>query len=199
MALRVVSMSELRLDVLVESERTGETVTEICRRYQISRQTYYRYRKRYLAEGLQGLEDRDRTPHRSPAQIDAELEAAICRLRKDHPRWGARRIRAELARAGTSPPAVSTIHQVLRRNFLVALQPPRKRKATKRFVREVSNDLWQIDATEVRLSSSKKAYVLDTIDDHSRLLLAALAATGPTGDAAWDCFEEAASRYGLPR
>ncbi len=45
MALRVVSMSELRLDVLVESERTGETVTEICRRYQISRQTYYRYRK----------------------------------------------------------------------------------------------------------------------------------------------------------
>jgi len=199
MALRVVSMSELRLDVLVESERTGETVTDICRRYQISRQTYYRYRRRYLAEGRQGLEDRDRTPHRSPAQIDAELEVAICRLRKDHPRWGARRIRAELQRAGTSPPAVSTIHQVLRRNFLVALQPPRKRKATKRFVREVSNDLWQIDATEVRLSSSKKAYVLDTIDDHSRLLLAALAATGPTGDAAWDCFEEAASRYGLPR
>jgi len=35
-----------------------------------------------------GLEDRDRRPHRSPAQIDPELEAAICRLRKDHPRSG---------------------------------------------------------------------------------------------------------------
>ena len=52
MALRVVSMSELRLAVLVESERTRETVAEICGRYGISRQTYYRYRKRYLAEGL---------------------------------------------------------------------------------------------------------------------------------------------------
>jgi transposase InsO family protein len=198
-ALRVVTMTELRLAVLVESERTGETVAEICRRYGISRQTYYRYRKRYLAQGLEGLEDRDRTPHRCPAQIDPELETAICRLRTDHPRWGARRIRAELSRAGTAPPAISTIHQVLRRNHLVALQPPRRPKASKRFVREVSNDLWQIDATEVRLSSRKKAYVLDTIDDHSRLLLAALAASGPTGDAAWDCFEEAASRYGLPR
>jgi hypothetical protein len=36
----------------------------------------------------EGLEDRDRRPHRSPAQIDPELEAAICRLRKDHPRSG---------------------------------------------------------------------------------------------------------------
>jgi transposase InsO family protein len=41
--------------------------------------------------------------------------------------------------------------------------------------------------------------VLDMIDDHSRYLLAAIAADGPTGEAAWDCFEEAASRYGLPR
>ncbi len=176
-ALRVVSMSELRLAVLVESERTRETVAEVCRRYEISRQTYTGTENRYLAQGPEGLEDRDRTPHRSPAQIDPELEVAICRLRKDHPRWGARRIRAELQRAGTSPPAVSTIHQVLRRNHLVALQPPRRPKASKRFVREVSNDLWQIDATEARLSSRKKAYVLDTIDDHSRLLLAALAAS----------------------
>jgi transposase-like protein len=34
-ALRVVTMGELRLAVLVESERTGETVSEICRRYGI--------------------------------------------------------------------------------------------------------------------------------------------------------------------
>lgn len=39
MALRVVSMSELRLAVLVESERTRGTVAEVCRRYGISRQT----------------------------------------------------------------------------------------------------------------------------------------------------------------
>jgi transposase InsO family protein len=82
---------------------------------------------------------------------------------------------------------------------LVADQPPRRPKALTRFEREVTNDLWQIDATEVRLADQHKAYVLDVIDDHSRYLLAAIAADSPTGEAACDCFEEAASRYGLPR
>ena len=89
-------------------------------------------------------------------------------MRKDHPRWGARRIASELERAGISPPAVSTIHQALRRNHLVALQPPRRPKALKRFEREVSNDLWQIDATQVRLVTRRKVWVMDMIDDHSR-------------------------------
>ena len=55
MALKVVTMAEMRMEVLLEAERTGMTVSEVCRRYGISRQTYYRYRRRYLAEGLQGL------------------------------------------------------------------------------------------------------------------------------------------------
>ena len=198
MALRTVSMAELRLEVLLEAEQSGESVAEICRRYKISRETYYRYRRRYVAAGIEGLEDRSRRPKVSPAQIDAALEAEICRMRRDHPRWGARRIHGELQHAGKVPPAVSTIHQALRRNHLVADQP-RRSKALTRFEREVTNDLWQIDATEWRLADQHKAYVLDMIDDHSRYLLAAIAADGATGEAAWDCFEEAASRYGLPR
>jgi len=63
-ALRVVNMPELRLAVLLEPERTGESVTAICRRHGISRQTYYRYRRRYLAEGLEGLDDRSHRPFR---------------------------------------------------------------------------------------------------------------------------------------
>ena len=93
---------------------------------------------------------------------------------------------------------MSSIHQALRRNHLVAVQPPRRPRAFKRFQRDISKDLWQIDATQVRLVNRRKAWVLDMIDDHSRYLLSAHAAA-PTGDAAWDCLEEAASRYGLPR
>ena len=87
MALRTVSMAELRLEVLLEAEQSGESVAEICRRYKISRETYYRYRRRYVAAGIEGLEDRSRRPKFSPAQIDAALEAEICRMRRDHPRW----------------------------------------------------------------------------------------------------------------
>lgn len=199
MALKVVTMAELRREVLLEAQRTRESVSSICQRFGISRQTYYRYRRRYLAEGLEGLQTRSRRPIHSPGRMDPQIELEICRMRKIHPRWGARRIHAELARAGYGTPAVSSIHQALKRNHLVAAQPPRRPKAYKRFQRDISNDLWQIDATQVRLVDRKKAWVMDMIDDHSRYLLSALASPAPTGDAAWDCFEDAASRYGLPR
>lgn len=199
MPLRVVTMAELRLQLLLEAERSGESVASTCRRYGISRDTYYRYRRRYLADGLDGLVDKSKAPQSSPVQIDPDLEVMICKMRKDHPRWGARRIHGELEKLGISPPAISTIHQALRRNHLVALQPPRRPKALKRFEREVKNDLWQIDATQVRLADQSKAWVMDMIDDFSRYLLAAIACAQPTGIAAWDCFEFASSNYGLPR
>lgn len=199
MALKVVTMPELRREVLLEAQRTGEPVSSICQRFGISRQTYYRYRRRFLLEGLEGLADKTRRPHHSPGRMDPQVEIEICRLRKTHPRWGARRIHAQLVRAGIDAPAVSSIHQALRRNHLVATQPPRRQKALKRFQREISNDLWQIDATQIRLVTKKKVWILDMIDDHSRYLLSALASPAPTVDAAWDCFEEASSHYGLPR
>lgn len=199
MVLKVVTMAELRFEVLFEPQRTGETVADVCRRYGISRDTYYRYRRRYLAEGIEGLEDRPRKPKTSPAQIPTEVELRIVEMRTAHPRWGARRIRAELAREGIDAPAVSTVHQALRRNGLVAARPRHKVKADKRFEREISNDLWQIDATRILLGDDTPAWVINLLDDHSRYLLATMAGPAATTDIAWDTFEVAASRYGLPR
>jgi Homeodomain-like domain len=141
---------------------------------------------------------RSRRPRSSPAQIEPALEARIVELRRRHRRWGARRIHAELGRAGIEPPAVATIHRALRRN-LVAPQPPRRPKASKRFERELANDLWHIDATEVVLASGERAWVVDCLDDHARFLLAAIACASPSGEAAWNCFAAASSAHGLPR
>jgi hypothetical protein len=49
-ALQVVSMEELKLEVLLEPERTGASVAEVCRRRGIARASDYRYRRRYLDE-----------------------------------------------------------------------------------------------------------------------------------------------------
>jgi transposase len=199
MALRVVSLKPLKLEVLLEPGRTGDSVAEVCRRRGISRQTFYRYRRRYETEGASGLEPRPRVPLRLPARMDAKLEALICGLRTDHPAWGARRIRSELERSGAAAPAISTIHQALRRNGLVASQRPRRERADRRFERPFANDLWQIDATQVALAGGDVAWVIDCLDDHARYLLAARACVSPTGEAAWSCFLHASSNYGLPR
>jgi hypothetical protein len=86
-------------------------VAEVCRRRGISRQTFYVYQRRFMAEGPAGLEERSRRPKVSPGRLEPLLEAEICSLRRQHPRWGARRIRAELLRGGVEAPAISTVHQ----------------------------------------------------------------------------------------
>lgn len=200
MALRVVTMTELRREILEEPRWTGDTVVEVCRRRGISRDTFYRYRRRFEAAGDAGLQERSRAPINSTLRIDAELEELICRMRRDHPRWGARRIEAELLRAKIPPPARSTIHQVLRRNHLVAPQPKKRpRKLLRRFERDDPNDLWQMDSTDLDLLNGMRATVVNALDDHARYLLDALACVVVTAEATCDCFERAARRYGLPR
>src|ERR1019366_217373 len=109
-------MKDLKLELLLEPDRTGDSVAEVCRRRGVSRASFYRYRARYLREGEAGLAARSRAPRSSPGQIDPELEAMICALRRRRPRWGARRIRAELLRAGVDAPAVSTVNRALKRD-----------------------------------------------------------------------------------
>jgi transposase InsO family protein len=192
-------MAELRADVVTEPARLGCTVRETCERWEISRQSYYRWKKRYELWGPQGLEDLARVPFNSPRRIDSGLEDLICRMRKDHPRWGARTIRNHLRRRNIAPPAISTIHRVLVRNNLVAPRPRRRPVALKRFERQVPNDLWQMDAVEVPLTNGAVPCVMNVLDDHARYLLASVPASSPTCEAAWAAFSTAAERYGLPR
>jgi len=198
MALRVMSVTDMRLEVLLEAARSGETVTAVCERFGISRETYYVYLRRYRSEGVEGLEPRSRQPLHQPQRMPAQIEEQICRMRKDHPKWGARRIRAELRRKGIEPPAVSSIHRALVRNNLVALSRPRPRPATQRFERSSPNDLWQIDATRLLLADEREVWVMDILDDHARFCLSARVGDGPTGKAAWASFEWAMRRYGMP-
>ncbi|MEV6655610.1 helix-turn-helix domain-containing protein [Nocardia fluminea] len=108
------------LEILQAPDRNGLTVTEVCRRYNISRKSYYSYLARYREHGVAGLAPRSRRPKSFPARTSAEIEAVVVRVRLDRPQWGARRIRTHLQRAGsTRVPAVSTVHAILRRHGLV--------------------------------------------------------------------------------
>jgi transposase InsO family protein len=198
MGLRVKSMAELRLDVLLEAAQGGMTVAEVCRRHGISRKTYYHYLARYGAEGLDGLEPRSSRPVRQPARMDAGIELEICRLRKDNPRFGARRIRAELERRGFAAPAVSSIHQAMVRNLLVAPRPKRPKVADRRFEWPAPNDMWQIDATRFVLEGGQVVWVMDLLDDHARFCLGARVCPSPTSVAAVEALNWAISRYGVP-
>lgn len=97
----------------------GSPIGEVAARYGTSRQSVHAWRARFQQEGLPGLADRSRRPKSSPNRLPAEVEALVCELRRQHPRWGARRIVHELELRGVVPaPSRATVHRVLVRNGL---------------------------------------------------------------------------------
>lgn len=198
MSWKAVTVELRRLEILLAPQIMGLTVTEVCSRFGVSRQQFYEWRRRYLVDGTEGLVDRSRRPWRSPNQISDVMEHAICNMRVDNPDFGPRRIRAEIARKGATPPASSTVQRVLIRNGLITPKP-RSRRTWIRFERASPNELWQIDAIELSLADRTKFYAINLLDDHSRLLLASRATFVLDGNAAWDCFATAISGHGVPR
>ena len=198
MAQRVVTMEAKLLAVF--SSGVPLKVTALCRDLEISRQTLYKYRRRFEAEGPAGLVERSRRPHSSPGRVSDATEEAIIRLRKELPlECGAQTIAYHLARQGKKPPSVATIHRVLVRRGMVTPQPEKRPKvAWKRFVWPRPNDAWQIDATAWALADGQTVWIMDVLDDHSRALVAARVDTGPTAKAAWDAFTTAVETWGLP-
>jgi len=178
-------------------------VSALCGELMISRNTFYKYRRRFEAEGPPGLVERSRRPHSSPGATSLEVEEEIVRLRKElEVDNGAQAIAWHLARRapGLGPvPSARTVHRILVRRGLVVAQPDKRPKSSwRRFEWPRPNDAWQIDATAWALADGTAVWIMDILDDHSRVLAAARVAEGPTSAAAWDAFSHAVVDWGLP-
>jgi transposase InsO family protein len=149
---------------------------------------------------MPGLVDRSRRPKTSPSRVDAEVEAAICGLRRQHPRWGARRIAFELGQRGIAAvPGRATVHRVLARNGLVKPQEQQRKRAYRRWQRDAPMQLWQMDIVSgVPLADGRSAKLVTGVDDHSRFVVICAVVMIPTGRAVCEAFAAAMRRYGVP-
>jgi len=202
MADKVVPMETRLLVGLLSGNKIN--VSAFCREYGITRQMFYRLRRRALAEGpVAAAHPRSRRPHSSPGQTPAEVEDAVVRWRKtladaglDN---GAVTIGWHLRQEAGHAPATSTINAILFRRGLVEPTPQKRpNSATKRFVFPRPNDCWQIDGTWWHLLGAHKAMILQVLDDHSRKIVASLAAPGEDAISAWEVLLRGFASHGLP-
>src|SRR5215469_3796579 len=162
---REVSKMDERREFVRLALLEGANRRELCRRFGIHPDTGYKWIERWSCGELA---DRSRRPHSSPERISDRIEGRILAVRDVHPAWGARKIAHCLQRDGIEPPAVSTVHAVLRRHGRV-VPPPGGKVAEQRFEKEAPNLLWQMDFKGwIRLGDGQRCYHLTVIDDHSR-------------------------------
>lgn len=173
MPFKEVSVMDQREEFCRLGSRKDVNIRELCRRYEISPPTGYLWLSRYRDQGRPGLEDRSRRPHRSPTRTCAEQEAAVVELRKKHPAWGGRKLRAYLlARGICAPvPSASTITEILRRHELLNPAQAASHRPWERFEAAFPNDMWQMDFKGHFPLVVGRCHPLTVLDDHSRVAL----------------------------
>lgn len=176
------------------------SISELCRRFGISRKTAYKWINRYEADGKTGLGEKSRRPHHSPDETPFECQQMIFDIRKAMPAWGGRKIRAILERMGFDPvPAKSTINSILKRNGLIDPWESAKHKKWQAFEAAAPNDLWQMDFKGHFEAARKRCHPLTVLDDHSRYSICIRACENETRAAVQDALKEVFRMYGLPK
>src|SRR5262245_13726031 len=181
------------------------SMTELCRMYGVSRKTGYKWAARVAAAGELGVADRSRRPHAVPDGISWPIRQAILAARRQHPDWGARKLRAWLVkREPTRPwPARSTIHDVCRtagmvstaqRRIPMLLKPPTRLRPA-----PTPNAVWTVDFKgHFRLGQGVRCYPLTVRDAASRFALRCDALSGERTADTRARMERAFLTYGLP-
>lgn len=190
-----------RLEFCRLHEVGGIGMSELCRRFGVSRKTGYKWLSRWQQEGEAGLQDRSRRPLRSPRKSSDEVERAVVELRRDKPHWGGRKIRHVLQSRGLlEVPSASSITRILHRHGLIDPSVSEKHKPWNRFEKPFPNDLWQVDFKgDFSMSGGGRCYPLTLLDDCSRYSLGVLACDNQRGSTVKDHFREVFWRYGIPR
>ena len=206
MSWKVSCVMSERMKFIVESESGQWSMSEMCRRHGVSRKTGYKWLRRYMEDGVDGLKNRSRAPQYHPNAVDAETEEAIVLCKQLHMLDGPRKVRARLLREQPDRawPAASTMGDLLKRRGLVV--PRKTRRHATPSIQPLShcaaaNEVWCIDFKGWFLTGDgTKCEPLTIMDAHSRFLLRCQTMTGHTGCQRVKPLMEAAFReFGLPR
>lgn len=182
-------------------------VGELAADFGISRKTAYKWIRRCTDEpGPDRSEDRSRRPQRSPNATPPETVTALVALRKEYPRWGARKLLHLLSQ--TAPalrlPAPSTATSLLKKAGLVRKrrqrsQPRRVPVRPPRAAATAPNELWCVDYKgEFKLQNGQWCWPLTVTDAATRYLIACVALPRISMQSTLDAFERIFGEYGLP-
>jgi transposase InsO family protein len=195
--------TEQRLSFLIDYASGQWSMSELCERYRVSRPTGYKWVKRVEEEGERGLEERSRTPKKSPRQTPAWIEQRILEARAQYG-WGAKKLRQVLS--GRYPteswPARSTINAILDRKGKLRKQRRRRKwehPGAAALVTERPNQVWPVDFKgQFRTLDGKYCYPLTVSDHYSRSVLLCKALPSVKTQGAKPAFRRLFREVGLP-
>jgi transposase InsO family protein len=162
-----------RWRVLRHAAESGN-VARTCRRFGISRKSFYKWRGRYQQHGEAGLCDRPRAPQHSPGAIAREVVSKILYLRQRY-HFGPGKIAHYLQRFHRMAVARSSVHRILARHGMNRLPANQKHrphgKRWQRYEKPQPGHRLQVDVKFLERipGTRKRLYQFTAIDDCTRV------------------------------
>jgi len=204
MPFRETCRMEQRIQMLSDHDSGRWSVSELCRRYGVSRETFYVWKARRAEGGDGWFFDRSHAASACPHRTSEEVEREIVALRRRFPHLGPRKLLAVHERAAPARPwpAASTIGDILSRAGLVEKRRRKRRPldAPRREIAvEAANEEWAADFKGwFRTRDQARIDPLTITDSHTRFLIEVRIAP-QTIEGARAVFERAFESYGLPQ
>lgn len=199
------NVMDQRNEFVLRALKGKEFFGELCCEFGISRKTGYKWKARFLEDGLSGLADWSRRPRHTPNEINETMVCQIVKLKLAHPTWGARKLLAVLERMVRKEdlPSESSFKRILDKAGLVehrrrvrAGQAARLQTPAKA---ERPNHVWTIDFKGWWYTRNRIRFEPLTIrDDFSRYVLCAQALDNARTENVRDQMVRVFQRYGLP-
>jgi len=204
MPFRETCQMEERIRMLSDYDTGNWSVTELCHRYGVCRDTFYEWRHRREIGDRRWFQDGSHAPLHCPHATAEELKQAIVKMRDRFKYMGPRKLLAKLAaeQPEVQWPAASTIGDILKRAGRIA--PVKRRRAAVDQRRpctavEAANDEWSTDFKgHFRTLDQRRIDPLTVTDNHSRFLLE-VKIVPPTIEGVQPAFTAVFRKYGLPK
>jgi putative transposase len=176
----------------------------LCQEYGISAKTGYKWRERFLRQGLEGMGEESRRPRSSPGQLSESQVCEMVRLKLAHTYWGPRKIRTLYQRCHGQAPSESSFKRILEQAGLT--QPRRVREGPKEGGRLSSgrqgqspNQVWTVDFKGWwTWGQGGRCEPLTIRDEFSRYVLELRAMDNARTQSVRKAFERIFERHGLP-
>jgi len=163
-----------RLRVLQEAGASARSVARTCRRFGLSRRTFYKWHRRYKDHGAAGLCDRPRRPQRSPHATPRDVIRKILYLRQNY-HFGPGKIADYLKRFHRIAIAGSSVHRILARHGMNRLPANQKHRPHAqrwlRYEKPQPGHRLQMDVKFLERipGTRKRLYQFTAIDDCTRI------------------------------
>ena len=175
----------------------------LCQEYGVSTKTGYKWKERFIQEGLEGMANWSRRPKSSPEQLPEAEVCEIVRLKVAHLSWGPRKIRELYLRRHGEVASESTFKRVLERAGLTQKRRRRRSTAAGRLSSgrcgQAPNEVWTVDFKGWWRSWGKRCEPLTVRDEHSRYVLELRAMDNARSESVRQSFERLFERAGLPQ